>query len=77
MPVYEYSCEKCSHTFERLLFPSDQAVHCPKCGGGVQKLMSAFSIEIPDEICGTLPKGEQREVCTECRQGGSACPVSA
>jgi hypothetical protein len=32
---------------------------------------------MPDEVCGKLPKGQERELCTECRQGGSSCPMSA
>ncbi|MEE9609889.1 MAG: zinc ribbon domain-containing protein [Desulfatiglandales bacterium] len=77
MPVYEYKCEKCDHIFEKLLFHEDEKVLCPKCAGGVQKLMSAFSIEVADELCGKLPKGEQRELCTECKHGGAACPYAA
>jgi len=76
MPLYEYKCEKCEHVFERLVF-GDDPVDCPQCGGGVHKILSAFNIDIPDEVCGKLPKGENRELCTECRQGGSACPMSA
>ena len=77
MPVYEYKCGKCGHIFERLLFHGDEPVHCPKCEGEVQKLMSPFSFEMPDEICAQLPKGEQRELCTECNHGGAACPHAA
>ena len=77
MPLYEYRCDECGHTFEKLVFHLEDKVQCPKCQGGVQKLMSPFSIEIPDEICGKLPKGQERELCTECRQGGSSCPLAA
>jgi len=77
MPLYEYRCEKCQHVFERLVLGEADPVDCPQCGGGVHKILSAFNIDIPDEVCGKLPKGENRELCTECRQGGSACPMSA
>jgi putative FmdB family regulatory protein len=30
MPLYEYSCRKCEHTFEALVFDGDQ-VECPQC----------------------------------------------
>ncbi|MBC8392597.1 MAG: zinc ribbon domain-containing protein, partial [Deltaproteobacteria bacterium] len=42
MPIFEYSCKKCNHQFERLVFPSDKQVpECPKCrGNDVEKLMS-------------------------------------
>ncbi|MBV9122571.1 MAG: zinc ribbon domain-containing protein [Planctomycetes bacterium] len=32
MPLYEYSCPKCEHTFEALVFQGDQ-VECPQCHG--------------------------------------------
>lgn len=43
MPIYEYKCEKCNHSFERLVFKSDnQDIDCPKCGDikKVKKLLS-------------------------------------
>ncbi len=30
MPLYEYACRKCSHTFETLVF-NGEAVACPEC----------------------------------------------
>jgi putative FmdB family regulatory protein len=40
MPLYDYLCRKCDHTFEFLLLSSERPV-CPKCGSGrLQKLMS-------------------------------------
>lgn len=30
MPMYEYACQKCEHTFEALVYDGDQ-VECPKC----------------------------------------------
>lgn len=77
MPLYEYRCEKCGHTFEELVFHEDAEMECPRCHGKVTKLMSSFSYEIPDEACAKLPRGQQRELCTECKHGGSACPYSA
>jgi putative FmdB family regulatory protein len=77
MPLYEYQCDVCGYTFERLVFHGGEDVRCPSCSGEVRKLMSPFAIEIPDEVCGKLPKGEQRELCTECREGGSSCPLAA
>jgi putative FmdB family regulatory protein len=77
MPLYEYRCKECGHTFERLVFDKNQAIQCPECFGAVEKLMSAFNVDIPDEACAKLPKGQERELCTECRQGGGACPFSA
>ena len=32
MPIYEYHCEPCNHTFETLIRGSSDVAHCPKCG---------------------------------------------
>jgi putative FmdB family regulatory protein len=76
MPVYEYRCLACGKTFEKLTFHEEKEVKCPKCGGGVDKLMSPFSYQAPDEVCGKLPKGEERELCSECRNASSTCPLT-
>ena len=40
MPLYEYSCRQCEHTFEALVFDGDE-VECPECSGKrVQRLLS-------------------------------------
>jgi len=42
MPIYEYQCTVCNHTFEQLQLQSDASPQsCPKCGNDVNKLMSA------------------------------------
>ena len=76
MPLYEYKCEQCGHSFERLVF-HDEEVRCPRCRGGVRKLMSSFAVEVPDEPCARLPRGEQRDLCTACRHGDVSCPYAA
>ncbi|MDD2390573.1 MAG: zinc ribbon domain-containing protein [Desulfobacterales bacterium] len=42
MPIYEYACENCGHSFEKLIFRrTDDIVKCPKCGSDkVRKLIS-------------------------------------
>ncbi|NOS99923.1 MAG: zinc ribbon domain-containing protein [Phycisphaerales bacterium] len=33
MPIYEYRCPECRHTFDELLRAGDRSkVSCPKCG---------------------------------------------
>ena len=46
MPLYEYQCTKCKHTFEKIQKFSDPPVtKCPKCGGKVEQLLSAPAIQ--------------------------------
>lgn len=46
MPLYEYQCTKCQHTFEKIQKFSDPPVtKCPKCGGKVEQLLSAPAIQ--------------------------------
>ncbi|MDD3991987.1 MAG: zinc ribbon domain-containing protein [Desulfobacterales bacterium] len=46
MPIYEYQCKDCQHTFEQLVFQNDHSpVCCPRCNSEkVTRLMSASSI---------------------------------
>jgi putative FmdB family regulatory protein len=40
VPLYEFACRKCDHTFEELVF-GDERVVCPKCDGTkLERLMS-------------------------------------
>jgi putative FmdB family regulatory protein len=40
MPMYEYSCRDCQHTFEALVF-GDAKVECPECHGAhLERLIS-------------------------------------
>ncbi len=46
MPLYEYECKKCKHRFERIQSFSDRSVKkCPKCGGAVERLLSAPAVQ--------------------------------
>jgi putative FmdB family regulatory protein len=56
MPLYEYACPSCEHTFEELVF-GDETVACPKCANTkVEKLLSvpglARSDSLPVSSCG-------------------------
>ena len=40
MPLYEYACKKCEHTFETLVYDGE-TVECPECQGTkLEKLLS-------------------------------------
>jgi putative FmdB family regulatory protein len=46
MPIYEYDCLECDHSFDKLVRkPSEvDQISCPTCGGGeVKKKLSLFS----------------------------------
>jgi putative FmdB family regulatory protein len=45
MPVYEYTCKKCGHRFEKLLKNAEaETVLCPNCGSTEAiKEFSSFS----------------------------------
>ena len=46
MPLYEYRCKKCQHTFEKIQKFSDPPVKkCPECGGPVEQLLSAPAVQ--------------------------------
>jgi putative FmdB family regulatory protein len=32
MPIYEYHCEPCAHSFETLIRSSSDVARCPRCG---------------------------------------------
>ena len=63
MPVYEYECEKCESSFERIVFQGDkEEISCPECGETkVRKLLSStgfiktggISQTIGNNTCGT------------------------
>ena len=42
MPIYEYHCAPCEHTFETLIRSQGDVAHCPKCGG--VELVKQFSV---------------------------------
>ena len=42
MPTYEYECDACGLSFERLQRISDDPIReCPECGGSVRRLISS------------------------------------
>jgi len=42
VPIYEFSCNRCGHEFERLIREAKTAVSCPSCGG--RKVVKKFSV---------------------------------
>ncbi len=51
MPIYEYACNNCGHSFDELQKVSEAAlVHCPKCDQpSLRKLLSAPKFRLKGE----------------------------
>ncbi|HEY6446777.1 MAG TPA: zinc ribbon domain-containing protein [Acidobacteriaceae bacterium] len=46
MPLYEYRCKSCGHTFEKIQsFSAPEEKECPVCHGEVERLLSAPAIQ--------------------------------
>jgi putative FmdB family regulatory protein len=66
MPIYEYRCLDCGHTFERLQSLQERPVaDCPECGKPVEKVMSAS--------VGYIMKGANNPGGGRWAQDGGAC----
>lgn len=52
MPLYEYQCQKCEHTFEALVF-NGEAVECPECQA--EKVERLLSVPAKPRESGSLP----------------------
>jgi putative FmdB family regulatory protein len=66
MPIYEYRCDPCQHTFETLIRGQGDTAHCPRCGG--INLAKQFSVPAAAQtgtgsrqgslpVCGNEPGG--------------------
>jgi putative FmdB family regulatory protein len=46
VPLYEYRCKNCGHTFEKIQsFSAPEEKECPVCRGEVERLISAPAIQ--------------------------------
>lgn len=73
MPIYEYRCTPCRHSFETLVRGQGDAAHCPKCGG--IDLSKQFSVPAAAQTAtshGSLPVCETGGSNFGCGQGGCA-----
>jgi len=68
MPIYEYTCSACGHTFDYLARNlRDAAKACPKCGAGkLRKGFSSFAAHVPTAAS---------KACDSCRTS-PACPAA-
>jgi putative FmdB family regulatory protein len=63
MPLYEYACQKCEHTFEALVM-GDEKVECPECQSAkLERLLS-----VP-----ARPRSEGSSLPMHCNSAGPPC----
>ncbi|HWI40106.1 MAG TPA: zinc ribbon domain-containing protein [Verrucomicrobiae bacterium] len=80
MPVYEYGCGDCGHTFElRQSFSDAPATECPRCSGSVRKLISQTAFSLKGGGWYTEGYGGGKKEKPSCGSGGGCegCPSAA
>jgi putative FmdB family regulatory protein len=66
MPIFEYVCEDCQNSFEKLV-GKEEEVHCPECHGGhLAKQYSSFGMS-------TGSSEGRYESLPQYRAGGGGC----
>ncbi len=66
MPIYEYTCDRCSYKFDKLVTSANDRVTCPLCQGKVKKLMSTFSVGASHPAVGGMRNAAGPKMCTNC-----------
>ena len=64
MPIFEYKCPNCGHSFEKLILSSkrQRELSCPECGSKeVEKAIS---------LCGSVGQGKSGGAAANCAPGG-------
>jgi putative FmdB family regulatory protein len=65
MPLYEYTCEACEHSFEALVTTKTMdTIRCPKCSA--TKLNRLIGLPAPGRVVDGAP-------ATNCRGDGPPC----
>lgn len=77
MPIFEYQCDACNTRFEEIVFGSQAAPVCPKCGKSTTLVPSCASLHMPAPSrvgqTVTFPKSS-RSACSGCSGGNcSTC----
>ena len=74
MPIYEYHCEPCAHTFETLIRSSSDVARCPKCGGvEVAKQFSVPAAAQTGAAGSSLPMAAPSGGCGRPQCGSGGC----
>ena len=82
MPMYEYECQACGHTFEaRQKFSDAPLTTCPQCQGEVRKLISqaGFALKGGGWYQQNYSSGGTAPSCAAKAEGGgcAGCPKAA
>lgn len=80
MPIYEYHCEPCDHTFETLIRGASDVARCPRCGN--VHVAKQFSVPAAAQtgrpgglpICGET--GAPAMGCGRPQCGGGTCGLN-
>jgi putative FmdB family regulatory protein len=57
MPIYEYRCEPCDHSFEALIRGGSDVARCPKCGNAEVAKQFSVPAASPTGTLGYSPVG--------------------
>ncbi|MEX2527145.1 MAG: zinc ribbon domain-containing protein [Gemmatimonadota bacterium] len=62
MPIYEYECQDCKHTFEALIRGKDAPAGCPNCSGNrLERLVSIPGIKSDGTRARALKAAQARD----------------
>lgn len=76
MPLFEYRCESCGHSFEHLV-RAGVPPSCPKCGSEqLEKQLSVFAVNVPASAAGASVRADSP--CASCGVPGgpAACGMA-
>ena len=79
MPIYEYHCSKCGHTFDHLARNlQDGAKACPKCGAAkLRKAFSSFAARVPTAASKACDSCSTSPACPSAGKRGCGCGCGA
>lgn len=61
MPLYDFRCRTCAHTFEALVRPAGPEPGCPNCQGrDLERLLSTFAVSTGDRRSAAALKSRQQ-----------------
>ena len=71
MPIYEYLCQDCDTTYERLVRSSSDTIECPKCGSSKKDLQ--FSVFASSKPNGSSASSSESTSASSCACTPRSC----